>query len=109
MKKFSAEELRRYRKKKRLRQEDVAEGVGVTASQICKWELGKIRISNGYQIMLHYFFHGKLEKQKDEEIRFLKERMNFYQDLNEKYQKLIDVFLINAKEKQDKDIRREVA
>jgi transcriptional regulator with XRE-family HTH domain len=98
MKHITGEELREYRNRKGMKQAVIAKAIGVTASQISKWEKGKMMISQGYQLALQHYFNGELELQKTEEIQFLLEQVKLYKDLSERYSKMIDQFLLDKTE-----------
>ena len=93
MKYITGKELRNYRLSKGLKQVVIGKAIGVSASQISKWEKERVAISKGYQFVLHQYFRGELDLQKNEKIDLLLQQVKFYKDLSERYSKMIDQFL----------------
>ena len=52
------EQMLQARKANNLKQENMADIMGVTPSQICKWEKGKIEMSQGYIYKFQQFMDG---------------------------------------------------
>ena len=98
MKHITGEELRKYRKLKRLKQSDIAKAIGVTPAQISKWENERMMISQGYQIQIVHYITKELDLEKTDEIDFLTQQVKLYKDLSERYSRMIDQFLIDKKE-----------
>ena len=52
------EQMLQARKANNLKQENMADIMGVTPSQICKWEKGKVEMSQGYKYKFQQFMDG---------------------------------------------------